>query len=124
MLFVNSKRARRVSWSTFHSEANPAVSCAAVANIIASRITELEYYNVHGRHCTIRDLLHVHGASENLAPADMCTDAMNLFGLVCHSESLPNGKHHRVRVLALREDRVTRRLRHVIHTPTKSMLAV
>ena len=53
----------------------------------------------------------------------MYTDAMNLFELICYSKSLPNGNHHRVGVLALREDRLTRRLRNVLHIPTGIMLA-
>ena len=59
----------------------------------------------------------------NCIPIDMCTDAMNLFELICYSKSLPNDKHHRVGILALREDRLTRRIRHVIHIPTRIMLA-
>eukprot|EP00959_Pyramimonas_sp_CCMP1952_P074239 1551435-Pyramimonas_sp.AAC.1 len=42
-LMFSSKEFQRVAWSTSYSETNPAVSCAAMANIIASRITELEY---------------------------------------------------------------------------------
>ncbi len=48
---------------------------------------------------------------------------MNLFELICYSKSLPNDKHHRVGILALREDRLTRRIRNVVHVPTGIMLA-
>ena len=54
---------------------------------------------------------------------DMCTDAMNLFELLVHKKALPNDKHHRVGILALREDRLTRRIRNVYHLPTTIMLA-
>ena len=53
----------------------------------------------------------------------MYTDAMNLFELVCNSRALPCDKNHRIGVLSLREDRLCRRLRHVIHIPTGIMLA-
>ena len=122
-LFYSSKKAQRVSYSTSHSETNPAVSCAAVSNMIASRITELEFLPVFGRLPNARDLLEVHARSLNIIPTDMYTDAMNLWELICHGRTLPNDKNHRVGVLALREDRITRRIRNVIHIPTKIMLA-
>ena len=122
-LIVSSKKAQRVSWSTSHSETNPAVSCAAMADIIASRFTEIEYVRLYRRAPSARDLLEMHVRSQHIIPVDLCTDAMNLFELVCFSKSLPNDKHHRVGILALREDRLTRRLRNVIHLPTGIMLA-
>ena len=48
----------------------------------------------------------------------MNTDAMNLFELICHTKSLPNDKHHRAGILALREERLTRRVRNIIHLPS------
>eukprot|EP00959_Pyramimonas_sp_CCMP1952_P254016 5306556-Pyramimonas_sp.AAC.1 len=61
--------------------------------------------------------------SQHLRPVDICTDAMNLFELICFSKSLPNDKHHRVGVLTLREDRLTRIIRNAIHLQTTAMLA-
>ena len=55
-LFMSSKKAQRVSYSTSHSETNPAVSCMAVASLISSRLTELDYPKVFGRNITIKDL--------------------------------------------------------------------
>ena len=55
-LVVSSKKAQRVSWSTSHSETNPAVSCAAMANIIASMFTEMEYVRLYRRAPSARDL--------------------------------------------------------------------
>ena len=123
MLFINSKKAQRVSWSTSHSETNPGVSCAAMANLVASRFTELDHFFVHGYHASARHMLEIHTRSLNCIPVDLYTDAMNLFELICYSKSLPNGNHHRVGILELREDRLTRRLRHIIHVPTRIMLA-
>ena len=123
VLFVSCKKASRVSYSTSHSETNPAVSCSAVAAIIANRITEIDYYSVYGKHATARDLLRNQALALNHIAVDLFTDAMNLFELICYSKSLPNDKHHRVGILALREDRLTRRIRNVIHVPTGIMLA-
>jgi hypothetical protein len=54
---------------------------------------------------------------------ELYTDAMNLFELVVHRRARTNDKYHRVGILALREDRITRRLRHIVHLPTNVMLA-
>ena len=43
-LYMSSKKAQRVSYSTSHSETNPAVSCMAISNLIASRFSELDFY--------------------------------------------------------------------------------
>ena len=59
----------------------------------------------------------------NYIAVDLYTDAMDLFELNCYSKSLPNDKHHRVGILALREDRFTRRIRNILHIPTGIMLA-
>jgi len=123
VLYMSSKKAQRVSYSTSHSETNPAVSCMAISNLIAARISELDYYKRYGRFVTVKDLLRINLKGENVVPLDMCTDAMNLFELIVHKKSLPNDKHHRVGVLSLREDRLVRRLRNVIHLPTTIMLA-
>ena len=122
-LFCSSKKAARVSYSTSHSETNPAVSCSAVSNMVASRFSEIDYYITHGRYPSVKDLLHQYLACENTIPIDMYTDAMNLWELISSARTLPSDKNHRVGVLSLREDRVTRRIRHVIHIPTQVMLA-
>ena len=44
VLYMSSKKAQRVSYSTSHSETNPAVSCMAISNLIAARIMELEHH--------------------------------------------------------------------------------
>jgi hypothetical protein len=122
-LFVSSKKAPRVSYSTSHSETNPAISTAAVTSLLANRFTELEFFSIWGRHATPQDLLKAQLQGNHSIPADLCTDAMNLFEIVCHNKSLPGDKHHRVGILALREERLTRRIRNVCHLPTRIMLA-
>eukprot|EP00973_Karenia_brevis_P086992 12063315-Karenia_brevis.AAC.1 len=120
---MSSKKAQRVSWSTSHSETNPAVSCAAISNLVANRFTELDFFTIHARKITVKDRLKIHAMSLNHISVDICTDAMNLFELIVHKKTLPNDKHHRVGILALREDRMIRRIRNVVHIPTSHMLA-
>ena len=93
-LFVSSKKAPRVSSSTSHSETNPAISTAAVSSLLANRFTELEFFSIWGRHATPQDLLKAQLQGNHSVPADLCTDAMNLFDIVCHNQSLPGDKHH------------------------------
>ena len=122
-LFCSSKKAQRVSYSTSHSETNPAVNCSAISNMIASRFSELEFCVTHGRYPAVKDLLEQYLTAQNTIPIDLYTDAMNLWELVCSARTLPSDKNHRIGILSLREDRITRRLRHIIHVPTGIMLA-
>eukprot|EP00959_Pyramimonas_sp_CCMP1952_P190753 3989277-Pyramimonas_sp.AAC.1 len=94
-----------------------------MANSIASRVTELKYLPVYGKVPTARGFFEVHMRLQLLIPVDICADAMNLFELICFSKALQNDRHHRVGILALREDRLTRRIRNIIHSPTTVMLA-
>ncbi len=120
--FMSSKNPQRASYSTSHSETYPAVSCMAVSSLISSRFTEFDFPKVFGRNITIKDVLRIHLQSENHVSIDLCTDAINVFELV-HRKAYPNDKHHRVGIFALREDRITHRLRHIVHLPTNVMLA-
>ena len=65
-----------------------------------------------------RDLLQLQLHGNRHIHVDMNTDAMDLFELICHTKSLPNDKHHLVGILALREERLTRRIRNIIHLPS------
>ena len=58
-----------------------------------------------------------------IVPVDHVTDCMDLFELVTNVKGLSNDKAQRLAILALREDRITRRIRNFIHIPTKAMLA-
>ena len=95
----------------------------AISNLIASRFSELDFYRVYQRYVSVSDVLEMHLNSRHHIMIDLCTDAMNLFELLVHKKALPNDKHHRVGILALREDRLTRRIRNVYHLPTSIMLA-
>jgi hypothetical protein len=77
-LYMRSKKAQRVSYSTSHSETKPADSCMAISNPIAARITELEFYKRHGRYITIKDLVRINLKGEYAVAVNTCTDVMNL----------------------------------------------
>ena len=58
-----------------------------------------------------------------IVPVDQVADCMDLFELVTNVKGLSTDKAQRLAILALREDRITRRIRNFIHVPTKAMLA-
>ena len=56
-------------------------------------------------------------------PIDHVAVCMDLLELVCGAKGLASDKSQRVAILALREDRMSGRLRYVMHFPTCAMLA-
>ncbi len=61
--------------------------------------------------------------NQSIIPVDHVTDCMDLFDLVTNIKGLSNDKAQRLDILALREDRITRRIRNFVHVPTKAILA-
>ena len=59
----------------------------------------------------------------SILPVDHVTDCMDLFELMCNSKGLSSDKSQRVAILALREDRMSGRLRWIAHFPTAAMIA-
>ena len=53
---------------------------------------------------------------------DQVTDCMDLFELVTNTKGLSTDKSQRLAIMALREDRMTGRVRCVVHVPPKAML--
>ena len=70
-----------------------------------------------------RDMLHLVNENLSFVPLDLYTDAMNVFELTTGGRGVPTERSQRIGILALREDRATRRVRHTIHIPTAFMLA-
>jgi len=94
------------------------VNTPAGSSLLGNRFTEVDHFSVFGKFPAARDLFQLQLHGNHHIPVDMNTDAMNLFELICHTKSLPNDKHHRVGILALREERLTRRIRNIIHLPS------
>ena len=94
-----------------------------VAQLVAARITELYCENLITGPVDARALLTLQEANVNVLPCDHVTDCMDLFELVANVKGLSSDKSQRLAVLALREDRVTRRVHNFIHTPTATMLS-
>ena len=90
---------------------------------MAARITELFSEGLVDGPINARALLELHERNVSVLPTDHVTDCMDLFELVTNVKGLSSDKSQRLAVLALREDRVTRRVRNFVHTPTATMLS-
>ena len=114
-----------MSHSTSHAETLSGVGCSQVSILISSRVTELFAQQLNPRLTTPKalDLLHMQETNQNIVPVDHVTDCMDLFELVTNVKGLSSDKAQRLAILALREDRITRRIHSFVHVPTKAMLA-
>ena len=124
-LFFSARRATRVSHSTSHAETLSCVGCSQVAILIATRLTEIYAQLLLPGVATLRahHLLQLQDQNMCVLPVDQVTDCMDLFELVTNVRGLSNDKAQRLAILALREDRIMRRIRNFVHVPTKGMLA-
>ncbi len=124
-LYFSARRATRVSHSTSHAETLSGVGCSQVAILIATRLTELYSQQLIPEVVSLRahHLLQMQEHNMSIVPVDHVTDCMDLFELVTNVKGLSNDKAQRLAILALRKDRITRRIRNFIHDPTKAMLA-
>ena len=75
------------------------------------------------RHVSPQDLLSLQEAAVAIMPTDHVTDCMDLYELLTNTRGLSSDKSQRIAVLALREERMTGRVRYLFHYPTASMLA-
>ena len=123
-IYFSARKATRISHSTSHAETLSAVGCTQTAQLVSHRITEVFAQTLLGRQrYTPTDLLTLQHSNMSVVPIDHVTDCMDLFELVCGSKGLASDKSQRVAVMALREDRMSGRLRYILHYPTAAMLA-
>jgi hypothetical protein len=123
-LYFSARKATRISHSTSHAETLSAVGCTQTALLVSFRYTEIFGKSILNKESlNPRDLMLMQSLNMSICPIDHVTDCMDLFELVCGSKGLASDKSQRVAVLALREDRMSGRIRFVMHWPTAGMLA-
>ena len=123
-IFFSARKATRISHSTSHAETLSAVGCTQTAQLVSHRFTEVFAQTILQRsHYTPTDLLMLQHENMSILPIDHVTDCMDLFELMCSAKGMASDKSQRVAVLALREDRMSGRLRFIMHWPTLAMLA-
>ena len=100
------------------------VATVGVAQIICNRFTELDFPIWYWRAPTAKDLLWIEESDILTVPCDSAIDAMNVFELLTGINGIPSEKIQRVGILSLREDRLSRRLRCILHIQTRLCLRI
>ena len=113
------RRAKRVSWSTSQGETLAAVGSQELAQLIAARLTEV----LLARPISLSVMTRRWAYGLFIVPVDHLTDCNDMFEQVTGDKALPQDRGHRLYVAALRELRITGRVRRWMLVPTKSMIA-
>ena len=119
VLWAHGAKAKRVSYSTSHAETLAAISGLEAASLMTVRLAELLYVPKPSIHA----LLAVQERGVRELPVDDLGDCRDLFELVSGERGISQDKGQRLYVLALREARMSQRLRWVGLVPTASMTA-
>ena len=120
ILFAHGARAKRISYSTSHSETLAAISGLETASLVALRLAELLSPI---KKPSLQQLAALQEAGVPFLPVDAMTDCKDLYSLTTGRTALPQDKSQRVYILAHREARLCGRLRWIILVPTQSMVA-
>ena len=117
-----SKKSKRISHSTSHAETLACVSASHDGQLLALRFTELLSGIAFADPRPLDRLLEVSDSACYTLPLDHVTDCHDLLELVCGIKGVPSDKTQRLSILAIREDRLSRRIRHFLHVPTNAMI--
>eukprot|EP00959_Pyramimonas_sp_CCMP1952_P082956 1733878-Pyramimonas_sp.AAC.1 len=71
----------------------------------------------------IRKMMDINTAGAYEIPLDHWTDCEDVFELVAGLKGVPQDKLQRLPIMALREERITTRIRRTLHVPTEIMVA-
>ena len=119
VLWAHGAKAKRVSYSTSHAETLAAISGLEAASLVTVRLAELLCVPKP----SIQSLLAVQERGVRQLPIDDLGDCRDLYELVSGERGITQDKGQRLYVLALREARMSRRLRWIGLVPTASMTA-
>ena len=133
-LHVKSKKAKRLSQSTSHAETLSQLSVTAVAECVAMRYTEF-YLSWSEQGCdtrptslhkgtpTLETLMEADLDGQYTIPVYAYTDCLDLLELTTGLKGVPQDRHQRLAILALREKRLAGRIRLSYWVETAYMLA-
>ena len=88
--------------------------------MVSTRLTELWLPDAQP---SLKTLTDYQENGSDLFPADFSTDCKDYWELCTGAKAVPQDKQQRLYVLAIKEARVTGRIRYMILTPTEYMLA-
>ena len=119
-----SHKAKRVSFSTSHAETLAAIAGKELSQLIAIRLAECFSPGCQWplrEKVTLNMLIHLQETAAWPIPIDHFTDCRDLYELMTGERGIPQDRHQRLYVAALREDRTTGAIRHVYKIPTQWM---
>ena len=120
IIYAHGCKAKRVSYSTSHAETLSMVGGLETATLCMLRLAEMMHPK---KEPSIQDLIEIQESGHPNLPMDFYGDCRDLFELVTGERTLPQDKTQRLYVLAVKEARLSGRLRYVNLVPTQSMTA-
>ena len=118
ILFSHGSKAKRVSYSTSHSETLAAISGLETATLVSLRLAELL---MPEKKPTLQQLAALQEKGIPYLPIDSYTDCRDFWSLTVGTTALPQDRSQRIYILAFREARIQGRVRWIILIPTESM---
>ena len=120
---ILSNKAKKVAHSTSMGETNCALSVVSNAQMIALRITEMQMDEHIEQKDRIQKMMQINTSGAYEIPLDHWTDCKDVFELVTGLKGVPQERLQRLPIMALREERITTRIRWTLHVPTEIMVA-
>ena len=120
VIHAHGCKAKRVSYSTSHAETLSMVGGLETATLCMLRLAEMMHPK---KEPSLKDLIETQESGRPNLPMDFYGDCRDLFELVTGERTLPQDKTQRLYVLAVKEARLSGRLRYVNLVPTQSMTA-
>ena len=120
IIHAHGCKAKRVSYSTSHAETLSMVGGLETATLCMLRLAEMMHPK---KEPSLKDLIEIQESGHPNLPMDFYGDCRDLFELVTGERTLPQDKTQRLYVLAVKEARLSGRLRYVNLVPTQSMTA-
>jgi hypothetical protein len=119
VLVHSSRKAKRISHNTSHAESLANYAVCTHLEMIQLRQTEM-----HSQYQLTPDrMLYIADAMKLDMPADVQTDCNDLFELCTGIRGIPQDRTQRLIIMSLREKRCTGKVRNVIWTDTRDMMA-
>ena len=113
-----AQKAKRVSYSTSHSETLAAISGLETVTLVSLRLAELL---MPEKKPTLQQLAALQEKGIPYLPIDSYTDCRDFWSLTVGTTALPQDRSQRIYILAFREARIQGRVRWIILIPTESM---
>lgn len=120
VLHSHGAKAKRVPYSTSHSETLAMVNGIESTTLVSTRLSELMHFSPSP---TLANLVSLQENGNPVLPADYYSDCADLWELSTGQRTLPQDESQRLYILGIRETRISGRMRLMTLVPTQSMVA-